>query len=144
MDFIWPFYSLEACRNGDVMLERNGTPLLFLDNKWSPICGHYFWDTVNGAKAFCKRLAYPSGTLQRIGHTYSEDSVRVGYCNEGEDLLACTGGCNEYETGYGNGNSGSCTKNDKVSVSITCVEQSDIFSSCGLQGNDCKYTTNQL
>ena len=120
------------CEDGDVKLENDGSPFIFLDDKWSPICGHWFWDNNNGAKAFCKKLGYPSGTLQKIRRRYSKDALRVGRCREGEDLMACTWGCNEYETGVG---CASCSKSDAQSISITCTDQTDIVaSSCGIKG----------
>ena len=62
---------------------------------------------------------------------YSEDSIRVGDCRVGENLMNCTGGCNEYQTGNG---CAACSKNQDVSVRITCADQGDIVSSC-LEGN---------
>ena len=121
------FHFSENCQDGDVRLETDGSPFLFSNNKWSPICGHYFWNNNDGATAFCKKLGYPSGTLEIIRQTYSEDSIRVGECRAGEDLMACTGGCNEYETGNG---CAKCTQNQGVSVSIACADQGDIYSSC--------------
>ena len=45
---------ITACSDGDVKLEADGTPLIFWDKVWSPICGHYFWDNQYGAKKFCQ------------------------------------------------------------------------------------------
>ena len=113
------------------MLYRDGSPFIFFNNKWSPICGHYFWDNNNGSTAFCKKLGYPSGTLQKITDMYLVDSLRVGTCKAGEDMMACTGGCNDYETGNG---CAECALGKPVSISITCDGQGGIFSSCE-QGN---------
>ena len=72
--------------------------------------------------------------MKKIKQKYSVDSIRVGKCRAGEDLLACTGGCNEYETGNG---CARCAQNQRVSISITCDGQGDLtdeVSSCG-KGN---------
>ena len=31
------------------------------DGKWTPICGHWFWDNNYGARLFCKQLGYNNG-----------------------------------------------------------------------------------
>ena len=116
------YYS--SCQDGDVNLQTDGTPYLFKDDKWFPICGHYFWDNDNGATAFCHKLGYPEGTVRETGHAYSEDSIRVGKCDEGEYLMACTDGSNSYETG------GSCSAGNDAGIRITCAEQGGRYSSC--------------
>ena len=36
------YWDDSICSNGDVSLKDDGTPLIFWDGQWSPICGHYF------------------------------------------------------------------------------------------------------
>ena len=69
--------------------------------------------------------------MEKIKNKYSEDSIRVGSCREKEDLMNCTGGCNEYKTGMG---CARCSANDPVSITIACAGQSDVHSSCGIKG----------
>ena len=116
------YYS--SCQDGDVKLQTDGTPFLFMDDKWFPICGHYFWDNDHGATSFCNILGYPKGTVHKTKHRYSEDSIRVGKCEEGEYLMACTDGSNSYETG------GDCSAGNEAGIIITCAEQGDRYSSC--------------
>ena len=111
-------------QDGDVKLQTDGTPLLFKDYRWFPICGHYFWDNDHGATAFCKKLGYPEGTVHKTKQRYSEDSIRVGKCEEGEFLMACTDGSNSYETG------GSCRAGERAGITITCAEQGERYASC--------------
>merc|ERR1712110_962745 len=37
--------SYSPCQDGDVKLRTDGTPFLFKDDRWFPICGHYFLTT---------------------------------------------------------------------------------------------------
>ena len=95
---------------------------------WFPICGHWFWDDNHGATAFCRKLGYPSGIVSRTFHGYDEDSIKVGGCVPGDDLIDCTGGGNEYSTG------GSCAFGNKCGVSITCSGLASRYSSCVHEG----------
>ena len=55
--------------------------------------------------------------------------MKVGGCYPEEDLIACTGGGNEYKTG------GSCVPGNKEGISITCSGQTNKYSSCADEGN---------
>ena len=54
--------------------------------------------------------------------------MKVGGCYPEEDLIACTGGGNEYKTG------GSCVPGNKEGISITCSGQTNKYSSCADEG----------
>ena len=99
-----------------------------MDSKWSPICGHYFWDNQNGATAFCKTLGYPSGSLERTNNKYDEDSIQVGHCNLGEELMACTGAGSKYRS-----DTDLCQRGNSVGIRITCSNQALRYSSCGVE-----------
>ena len=89
----------------------------------SPVCGHYFWNNQNGAKSFCKKLGYIDGTQNgfKSGQTYSEDAIRVGRCNPGEDLESCSNKCNDKELGNINEKGCSnCAAGQPVKITITC------------------------
>ena len=118
-------FSLPAtCKTDDVWLEEDGTPLVFWNRKWSPICGHGFWDNDNGATAFCNKLGYKSGTVNRIESSYSIARLRIGRCHTSEDLAACNRRTNQ-DNKY-------CHPQDTAAISITCGQQGDKYSSCEL------------
>ena len=114
----------EHCNVGDVKLEKDGTPMLFWKEKWSPICGHYFWDNQHGANTFCKKLGYLSGKQERANRAnkkYGEESIQIGRCNKDVDLTECT-----KKKTY-------CGAKDKVAIRITCADPTSdtVSSSCG-------------
>jgi len=113
--------SCRGCNVGDVKLEKDGTPMLFWKEKWSPICGHYFWDNQHGANTFCKKLGYPSGKQERASAKYGEESIQIGRCNKDVDLTECT-----KKKSY-------CPAKDKVAIRITCegLKSDTVSSSCG-------------
>ena len=39
------------CSRGDVMIGNDNVPMVYLNDTWSPICGHYFWNDDN----FCQQ-----------------------------------------------------------------------------------------
>merc|ERR1712020_532793 len=89
--------------------------------KWSPICGHWFWDNQHGANTFCKKLGYLSGKQERANEKYGEKSIQIGRCNKDVDLTECT-----KKKGY-------CGAKDKVAIRITCADPTSdtLSSSCG-------------
>lgn len=132
--FICPSLSLEdLCSDGDVRLVDHGTPYIFWENQWSPICGHYFWNNQVGAKLFCQKLGYQTGTFSRgSGQTYSMDSFRIGQCNTGDTWESCTGGCNDYQSGGACSNGVKCDQTQRVKITIECNGGESIkTTSCG-------------
>ena len=120
--------TLGLCKDGDVRLEEDGTPLLFYDHKWSPICGHDFTNDNNGATTFCKKLGYGSGKATRINGRYPVANLRIGKCGAGQELISCTAGGNylnynilEYRY---------CIPTESASISIACDQKADSYSSC--------------
>ena len=122
---------LQACGNGDVKLEEDGTPLVLWDDVWSPICGHYFWDDQVGANKFCEKLGYQEGgqTGHDTGNQYTTDAFRIGKCLAEDDWnTGCKGGCNDYELGGSCSNSwsgSSCAKDDAMAITISCSRPSN-------------------
>ena len=115
--------------NGDVKLEEDGTPLVYWNYQWMPICGHYFWDNQNGAKLFCKKMGYDSGVLsgRNSGQKYGRDSFRIGKCESGDEWMSsgrggCRGGCNDYQGGGSCRNNGNakCDKHQAAKFTIKC------------------------
>ena len=108
------FHFTENCQNGYAKLDVDGIPYLFWDGKWSPICGHNFWDNQNGAKAFCQELGFNGGKFHRQSGRYSEDAIEVGTCRSGETIDSCTGGFNKYKT------TERCKAGNGVKITISC------------------------
>ena len=121
-------YILGLCNDGDVKLEEDGTPLLFYDHKWSPICGHSCWDNTIGATTFCNKLGYGSGKVTRIYGKYPVANLRIGKCGTGQELTSCTAGANYLN--YNILEHRYCLPTESASISITCDQKADSYSSC--------------
>ena len=128
-----------GCSDGDVKLENDGTPMIFWNGVWSPICGHYFWDNSNGARKFCEQLGcYAGGMVVDLDigtwKHYSVDAFRVGKCQHDDSWGSCTGGCNDNEIGgHCNEhvmNTGMCNAGQPVRIKITCPCSCTKSSSC--------------
>ena len=108
---------------GDVRLEDGKFPEVFLNGIWSPICGHWFWDTDFGANLFCQRLTSdPASTghvIRRTDKPLEKDAIRIGRCLSNDEWLSCSGGCNDLGTGKGC-NNGYCSANSPASIEIKC------------------------
>lgn len=141
----------KACEDGDVLLNHTngGNALIFFQNKWVPICRHYFNRNNAGASAFCKKLGFKSGatgTGKATGHGL--DFIMLGMCNENEDLLNCTKWSNSRHIGKGVPDSdiqryspNSCdSTDDKGDVRIWCAT-----GKTGFVGTtaSCNYTATQ-
>ena len=98
---------------GDIKLGTDGIPYLFWNANWSPICGHFFWNNQEGAKAFCEKLGFTGGTHTR-GGSYSEDAIEIGTCQAGEAVDSCTGAANHYQ------NTNWCQAGNEVKLTISC------------------------
>ena len=67
-------------------------PEVLFEGEYYPICGHKFWDNDDGATTLCKHVGFQKGTSQKIKNEYNVDSMPVGRCKPGEELMKCTGG----------------------------------------------------
>ena len=67
-------------------------------------------------------MGYNLGSKIRTKHTYSVDSLRIGACNDGDELEHCRGGYNEYEVGGSFDNGAKCDKMQNVGITIQCSE----------------------
>ena len=109
--------------NGDIRVKQEKYPEVFLNGNWSPICGHFFWDTKYGADLFCQKLdpKFTSGIVSKSpGKRLASDGVRIGKCQpEDRSLLSCTGGCNDLGIGKGFG-CANCEAGQLASVEIQC------------------------
>ena len=113
--------------------------MIFWNKKWSPICGHYFWDNPYGATKFCEQLGCYSGgkVLPMTGKystpiNYTVDAFRFGTCGKDDKWEECTGGCNDNEIGgscYKNA-SANCKAGQPVAINITCSCSCTKTTSC--------------
>ena len=78
----------------------NGQPEVYYNGNWSPICGHWFWDTQYGTNLFCTELNGEPST-GNITNDYSQrqelgsQGIMIGKCLESDtSLFGCTGGKN--------------------------------------------------
>ena len=93
-------------------------PEILYQDKYYPICGHYFWDNDNGATTVCKLLGFASGKRAKSLVAFDVDSMPVGDCKPGQQLTQCTGGGNAW--GKFDDRGGWCKKGKKVGVTVTC------------------------
>ena len=91
---------------------------------WSPICGHWFWDTYFGANLFCQELtSNPASTgkvIRRTDKTLEKDAIRIGRCLSNDQWLSCSGGCNDLGTGKGCNKYDNCGAKQPASIEIKC------------------------
>merc|ERR1719422_1033998 len=115
-----------ACIDGDVKVEGNNVvagsayqPYVFYQSAWYPICGHWFWNNNNGATAVCKKLGFAEGTVTRDESTsFQTEAMQIGMCRSGEQIIGCTGGCNEW--GVLPASCISCSPGTGIGVKVTC------------------------
>ena len=91
-------------KDGETVQEGKAfVPEVLFEGKYHPICGHYFWDSEHGAKAFCNLLGFKNGKMTQTKAIYNVDAMPVGHCKAGEELTKCTGGGNAWGNfGYDN------------------------------------------
>jgi len=110
--------------NGSVRIKQEKYPEIFLNGKWVPICGHYFWDTNYGADLFCQKLdpKFTSGIVSKShGKRLASDGVRIGKCQQGDQRLkSCTGGCNDFGIGNELFGCANCEAGQLAAVEIQC------------------------
>ena len=66
--------------------------------------------------------------MNKIESSYSVAHLKVGKCQEGEELAECSGGGNH----LGNDQGRYCHTDREASITIECDQQSDIYSSCNI------------
>ena len=94
------------------------------NGKWTPICGHLFWDNDYGTNLFCQKLdsKFDYGKFtKREDKQLESDGIWIGKCLSEDNWLSCTGGCNELETGgecHGN-----CDAGEVASLEIECLSK---------------------
>jgi hypothetical protein len=95
----------EDMQCGAIQSVSNGTPEyrlsdypqgrieVFKDGEWGSICGHWFWDSNDGANIACKKVGYAGGTVYTAGSIHPDTDpdmpIHAG-CNvcHADDLAA--------------------------------------------------------
>ena len=108
----------------DLKLGEKGKPYVYLDKKWNPICGHYFWDNEIGVGKFCNEVGYSKGSIneKKRGEEAKRPHFKIGKCEDVDNFPFCKGGCNGMDVG------GKCTEDEQkkcdegnsVSFYVTC------------------------
>ena len=108
-----------------VHMREEKYPEIWFNDKWSPICGHYFWDNNYGAALFCQKLnsTYTFGSAKDSGIPLVGDGIKVGMCtSQDNSLSSCKGGCNDLQVGghCSNNENGKCGDGQGGTVEIEC------------------------
>ena len=74
---------------GSVRLGSDDIAEVYFNEKWVPICGHWFWDNNIGATLFCQKLGFESGIINER-FELTNDGLRVGKCDSGDAWLQCS------------------------------------------------------
>ena len=72
-------------------LKEKRIPEVIYNGKWSPICGHGFWNNPFGATLFCKELGYSMGESTNKDMLLESDAINIGECNSTDSWLDCSG-----------------------------------------------------
>ena len=73
---------------------KNGQAELQIDGVWSPICGHWFWNNMDGANLFCKEMTGKAVSAKITKRHLRLDSKAaiVGQCQQSDkSIMECTG-----------------------------------------------------
>ena len=81
-----------------------------------PICGHYFWNNLEGVTGFCNSLGYQYGFLRETRTEYGRDSAFVGTCATPNDFP----NCEHEDTSEGRVYEVLCNKGGKAGVELFC------------------------
>ena len=114
-------------------MQEEKYPEIWFNNKWSPICGHYFWENDYGATLFCQKLnsIYTFGKYKkRWDKPLASNGIRVGACaSQDNSLMSFTGGCNDLQEGgqCSNDGGGKCGVGVGPSVEIECSSGSIVI-----------------
>ena len=122
---LWRLFS-ESCADGDVLLGKDTVPYYYKEGKFSPICGHGFWNNHYGADAFCQALGFTGGTLSKDRGKYEQDALFIGTCNSFDAIDRCAGGYNIYKFAR------TCRVGNNVKIFVACDDNTSgsVLSSC--------------
>ena len=82
-------------------------------------------------------MGYFSGkhSGRRLAGVLDEDAIKIGQCNSGDTLEACTGGCNDYTRA--DGGCAKCGVGKRAKITIACQGNSTKYSSCNGTSGKC-------
>ena len=127
------FTHFKGCFNGAVKLD-GVIPMIYWGGKWSPICGHYFWNNDNGVNKFCKALGYDYGQKWKTNQKSQSIGFWIGKCKNKDHFPRCTGGCNKRSHGGSCKThllgGPSCDKRKHNLIKVECHGSYGSFSSC--------------
>ena len=118
--------SIIGCgQTGKSVALEGRTPKICYQDRFVPICGHYFWDNDYGAQIFCRMLGRDGGVTTRKESKLTEDAYNVGKCSEadaqnGRSITECTGDKNTNTLAYEFSSGSSCAEGEKSGVYIDC------------------------
>ena len=95
---------------------KDAVPYYCKKGKFSPICGHGFWNNHFGADAFCQALGFTCGTSTKYRGKYEQDAIMIGTCNPFDAIDQCTGGNNSYSLDEKH----NCRFGNNVKVLVAC------------------------
>ena len=75
-------------------LNNNELAEIYQNEKWMPICGHWFWNDNIGSKLFCQELGYQNGNIKQGSvkqFPLPEDGFRIGQCKANDIWPNCSG-----------------------------------------------------
>ena len=101
--------------------------MVFWDGVWGPVCGHCFWDNSHGSTAFCTKLGYTSGTVERTG-ALTADGLNMPVCSSGNTWEQCMAKSSCWGTKvFG---VSACKAGHQGKISIHCSGSSTQTASC--------------
>ena len=106
---------------GSVRLGSDDIAEVYFNEKWVPICGHWFWDNNIGATLFCQKLGFESGAINER-FKLKNDGLRVGKCDSGDSWLQCSR-CGELQVGGQCDGGGNCNRGQTAAFSISCFDE---------------------
>ena len=106
---------------------------IMVNNQWTPICGHCFWDNNAGANLFCQKLdskRYMSGKFGNVmkygthGIKFADplpsEGYKIGECLIGDkDLSSCSGRTSNCDSSHCYTSTG-CESGSEATVEIQC------------------------
>ena len=112
---------------------KEAVPEVYYNNAWHPICKHWFWNNDAGATLVCNKLGFKYGTQRGTGGSYGKTSMRVGNCDNKQDLMSCQFGVTQGvlsgkqwgvvgpNPGVGSADeSKQCGADDKAIIAVSC------------------------
>ena len=128
-----------GCKDEDVRHTEVKESLMFMNDKFHPICGNWFWDDRHGSDLFCRKLGYDKAKKFDSRYDLPADGVSLGRCpQDAKHFDSCTHGvtsgeaCTLFQIGCKD-NVKHCIPGNRMGMNIECEGGDGRRSSC--QGN---------